>query len=54
MSQQVSPGDELAQCLSYGWAPVGQTWAPNGPRMGLTGAHLGMLLIDSNHCGLHL
>ena len=26
------------------WAPVGQSWAPNGPRMGLTGAHLGMLL----------
>ena len=27
-----------------GWAPVGQSWDPNGPRMGLTGAHLGMLL----------
>ena len=27
-----------------GWAPGGQSWAPNGPRMGLTGAHLGMLL----------
>ena len=27
-----------------GWAPVGQSWAPNGPRVGLTGAHLGMLL----------
>ena len=26
------------------WAPVGQSWAPNGPWMGLTGAHLGMLL----------
>ena len=30
--------------LGPGWAPVGQSWAPNGPRMGLTGAHLGMLL----------
>ena len=30
--------------LGPGWAPVGQSWAPNGPRMGLTGAHLAMLL----------
>ena len=30
--------------LGPGWAPVGQSRAPNGPRMGLTGAHLAMLL----------
>ena len=26
------------------WAPVGPSWAPVGPRLGLTGAHLVMLL----------
>ena len=36
-----------------GWAPVGQSWAPNGPRVGLTGAHLGMLL-GLRHFGTYL
>ena len=36
-----------------GWAPVGQSWAPNGPRVGLTGAHLGMLLGYRHPLTLH-
>ena len=30
--------------MGPGWAPIGQSWAPFGPRLGLSGAHLGMLL----------
>ena len=41
--QTPSPS-QAAFHVGPGWAPVGQSWAPNGPRVGLTGAHLGMLL----------
>ena len=43
-SSSFESASQAAFRVGPGWAPVGQSWAPNGPRMGLTGAHLGMLL----------
>ena len=42
--QECERTTQAAFHVGPGLAPVGQSWAPNGPRMGLTGARLGMLL----------